>query len=485
MGEFIQLVPDASNLIESQRSVGYTFETAIADIIDNSVSAQAKTIEIIADHNGKFLAILDDGYGMDADELVQAMKYGSKSSSLERDKDDLGRFGLGLKMASFSQCRKLTVLSSKDGVISGAVWDLDIIRDKDSWLIERLSVEQIKKVVKFDELAELSSGTLVIWEKFDKFEQQANYQDNFDEALDRTENHLSLVFHRFIQDKEIKILLNQRQIEAVDPFFTSNKATQLKTPDMIFEKNRNARIDVQPYIIPYKNRLTQKEKYILKKYESSNLDQGLYIYRNRRLIAWGKWFKLVRTNELANLAKVQIDIPNTMDDLWQIDVKKSQLIIPSSIREQLRNIIKKSIGESEKVYKHRGTVRNKDKSVQYIFDRLEKANEISYQINMDNPLIKQLQANLIDSDNRLLSMLIKQIETHLPFESIRYDMASNNKNIEIESSSEDEVYENIMLILSNQKSKQSKLSLLEKLQYMEDFVGQKDILKRVEEELNG
>lgn len=104
---------------------------------------------------------------------------------------------------------------------------------------------------------------------------------------------------------------------------------------------------------------------------------------------------------------------------------------------------------------------------------------------MDNPLIKQLQANLIDSDNRLLSMLIKQIETHLPFESIRYDMASNNKNIEIESSSEDEVYENIMLILSNQKSKQSKLSLLEKLQYMEDFVGQKDILKRVEEELNG
>src|SRR5699024_8520809 len=111
MGEFIQLVPDASNLIESQRSVGYTFETAIADIIDNSVSAQAKTIEIIADHNGKFLAILDDGYGMDADELVQAMKYGSKSSSLERDKDDLGRFGLGLKMASFSQCRKLTVLS--------------------------------------------------------------------------------------------------------------------------------------------------------------------------------------------------------------------------------------------------------------------------------------------------------------------------------------------------------------------------------------
>src|SRR5699024_10324981 len=154
------------------------------------------------------------------------------------------------------------------------------------------------KVVKFDELAELSSGTLVIWEKFDKFEQQANYQDNFDEALDRTENHLSLVFHRFIQDKEIKILLNKRQIEAVDPFFTSNKATQPKTPDMIFEKNRNARIDVQPYIIPYKNRLTQKEKYILKKYESSNLDQGLYIYRNRRLIAWGKWFKLVRTNEL-------------------------------------------------------------------------------------------------------------------------------------------------------------------------------------------
>ncbi|MBE9888458.1 ATP-binding protein [Enterococcus durans] len=483
MSSFYELLPEASNLIESQRSIGYTFETAIADIIDNSISAKATRIDINFDHQQKYVAILDNGYGMSKEELLQAMKYGSKSIFALRSQEDLGRFGLGLKMASFSQCRKLTVISIKETEVSGAVWDLDVVKKENAWIVQVLDDVEMKNTIHFGELAKLDSGTIVIWEKFDKLEQSDNFNSNFDEALEKAENHLSLVFHRFLQENQLDIFFNQRKIDFVDPFFVSNKATQPKSSDVLFETTRNAKIDVKPYIVPYQKRLSQQERHILKKYEHNKLGPGLYIYRNRRLIAWGKWFKLVRTNELANLAKIQIDLPNTIDDLWEIDVKKAQLNVPTSLRAQLRNIITMNIGESERVYKHRGTKRNKD-NLQYVFDRVEKENKVTYFLNMDNPLIKQLQDNLSDSDIVLFRALLKQIEEHLPLDSIQYDMASN-KIIEENEMSDDEVYEEIMLLLSNQTTKKNKKILLNSLKYSEVYSKKTALLARIERELNG
>ncbi|NSP41724.1 ATP-binding protein [Enterococcus faecalis] len=483
MSSFYELVPDASNLIESQRSVGYTFETAIADIVDNSVSANATRIDINFNNQQKYVSILDNGYGMSKIELLQAMKYGSRSIYDLRTQDDLGRFGLGLKMASFSQCRKLTVVSIKDGEYSGAVWDLDVVKKKNAWIVQILNDEEIRNTHRFSELGILSSGTLVIWEKFDKLEQYADFKFNFDESLEKTENHLSLVFHRFLQENQIDIFFNQRAIDFVDPFFISNKATQPKSSDVIFENSRNARIDIKPYIVPYQKRLSQKERHVLKKFEHCKLGPGLYIYRNRRLIAWGKWFRLVRPNELANLARIQIDIPNTIDDLWEIDVKKSQLNIPTSLRTQLRNVITKSIGESERVYKYRGTKRNKD-NLQYVFDRVEKDNKVAYYLNMENPLIKQLQENLSDSDIIIFKASVKQIEEHLPLDSIQYDLASN-KGFEENEDTDDEIYEEIMLLLSNQTTEKSKKLLLNSLKYSEVYSKKIALLARIERELNG
>ncbi|TXF92347.1 ATP-binding protein, partial [Listeria monocytogenes] len=152
MSSLYELVPDASNLIESQRSVGYTFETAIADVVDNSVSAFATRIDINFDNLKKYVTILDNGHGMSKSELLQAMKYGSKSIFDLRTQEDLGRFGLGLKMASFSQCRKLTVVSIKEDELSGAIWDLDIVKKKNAWIVQVLNDEEIKKTHKFSEL---------------------------------------------------------------------------------------------------------------------------------------------------------------------------------------------------------------------------------------------------------------------------------------------------------------------------------------------
>jgi len=483
MGSFFDLVPDASNLIESQRSVGYTFETAVADIIDNSISALATEVNILFSSHEKYLAVLDNGYGMNYSELIQAMKYGSKSINDTRSKEDLGRFGLGLKMASFSQCRKLTVVSKKNNSVTGAVWDLDTIKKNNRWSLIILDESELKTVFNYSNLMELSSGTLVVWEKFDKLEQHANFELNFDESLERTEDHLSLVFHRFLQEKNLIIQFNNRKISYVDPFFTSNKATQPKSPDTIFEKNRKEQVYIKPYIVPYQSKLSQKEKHILRKYEQNQLSSGLYIYRNYRLIAWGKWFKLVRPNELANLAKIQIDIPNTLDDLWEIDVKKSQLNIPTSLRNQLRNRIIQSIGESERVYRHRGERRNHG-NLSYVFDRIVKENKVSYRLNLDNPIIKQLQKDFDSNQNKLLDTLIKQVEEYLPLESIKLDMLDSKYDIESDEDSYEEVYEEIMLLLDNQSTRASKLALLESLKYSEVYSKNLKILERIEGGLN-
>ena len=191
----------------------------------------------------------------------------------------------------------------------------------------------------------------------------------------------------------------------------------------------------------------------------------------------------MRPNELANLARIQIDIPNTIDDLWEIDVKKSQLNIPTSLRTQLRNVITKSIGESERVYKYRGTKRNKD-NLQYVFDRVEKDNKVAYYLNMENPLIKQLQENLSDSDIIIFKALLKQIEEHLPLDSIQYDLASN-KGFEENEDTDDEIYEEIMLLLSNQTTEKSKKLLLNSLKVFRSLFKKIALLARIERELNG
>lgn len=257
--------------------------------------------------------------------------------------------------------------------------------------------------------------------------------------------------------------MNGRKLEEVDPYFIQNKATQPLEEEYIRFADEN--VVVKPYIVPYQKKLSQSERMIIRKYNDLGLNQGLYIYRNKRLIAWGKWFRIIQTNELANLAKIRVDIPNSMDSLWNIDVKKSTLSVPPALRDEIRTIITRTVGKSERVYKHRGNLRNRDNLI-HVFDRYEKEKQISYQINRKNPLILQLQHNLSDIDKRLLENLLQDVEQNIPFETIRYDMASE-KEVTKALISDDEIYEQIMTLLSLQNTKDSKRRLLEALKYVE------------------
>ena len=164
--------PTADVLMNSMRAMGYSFEAAIADIVDNSVSAQAKNIIL------KFpigpadcrVAVCDDGIGMSKKELLDAMKYGSQLKSGKRSSDDLGRFGLGMKAASLSQCRRLTVVSKKENKVSAYIWDLDVIEEKKDWYMIDCSKEQIGNIKYIECLDDTESGTIVLWENFDFIE---------------------------------------------------------------------------------------------------------------------------------------------------------------------------------------------------------------------------------------------------------------------------------------------------------------------------
>ena len=321
------VVPYAPILVESTRSIGYSFEAALADIIDNSISASAKEIHVsFMSQEPQWLRIDDDGWGMSAEELENAMRYGSQSSTDVRRKDDLGRFGLGLKMASLSQCRKLTVITKQEGYLAGACWDLDYIQKQGTWALIWYTEAEIKAMPDYSVLISRGNGTIVRWEQFDRMKQGAAKVDKaFDEKIEIARKHVALVFHRFLNDENIRnrltITFNGEAVTGIDPFLTKHPATQ-PLPEQILRIDREE-IRVKPYVLPYVSKLSKLDFEAVGGKDELRQQQGFYIYRNRRLIIWGTWFRLIKQNELGKLARVRVDIPNSLDSIWEIDIKKS------------------------------------------------------------------------------------------------------------------------------------------------------------------
>lgn len=289
-------IPFAPNLIESMRSLGYSFETAIADLIDNSISANASKIDILLSPiDNPYLIILDNGYGMNSKELEEALRYGAKNPLERRENNDLGRFGLGMKSASLSQCRKLVVASKKDGAISCFSWDLDYIIQNKEWMLLEYGSEEIEKLPQIELLKALPSGTYLMLENFDRISSSTyDLNTTLNSYMNSTIDHLALVFHRFLNDG-VDIYVNNNKIIPRDPFLTTNRGTQ-PLPEQFITINDN-KIRIKPYILPYINKLTAEDLQKVGGKEDLRTNQGFYIYRNKRLIFWGSWFRLTRKEE--------------------------------------------------------------------------------------------------------------------------------------------------------------------------------------------
>ena len=420
-----ECIPFAPSLIESMRSLGYSFPSAIADLIDNSVSAKATRIDIISEPgNNPSLIILDNGCGMSVDKLYEAMRYGSTNPLEDRSQDDLGRFGLGLKSASLSQCRELIVVSKQGAEVNSYAWDLDYVIEKKKWMLKGFSQEEIDKFPHIDLLKNLESGTYIYLGEFDRIkESTGNIEETFNKYLDDMINHLALVFHRFIEEG-LTIAVNNLPIVARDPFLSYHRATQRKKESNIYIKD--SKIVLKPYILPHLSKLTQDDLDKVGGKENLRSEQGFYVYRNKRLIIWGTWFRLERKDELNKLARVRVDIPNSLDYMWSIDIKKSTATLPDIIKKNMYNAVYESVLSSESVHTFRGRKEKKDKDVEYIWERVKVREGYNYVINRDIPQIKLLEYTLDAKQMKMLNSVIQLLEDSFPVGALYVDAAKGN-----------------------------------------------------------
>ena len=417
-------IPFAPNLVESMRSLGYSFETAIADLIDNSISANAKRIDLIMlPMDNPYLIILDDGWGMTNSELEEALRYGSKSPLESRLSTDLGRFGLGMKSASLSQCRKLTVVSKRNEEVSCYSWDIDYINEKQNWVLIEYLENEINKLPQIDKLLSKEHGTYLLLQNFDRISASTrDLSSTLSSYLNSARDHLALVFHRFIDDG-LKIVVNNDEIEQLDPFLKDNKGTQAMREEYI--PLGESKIRVRPYILPYMNKLTNEDKKKAGGAADLKNNQGFYIYRNKRLIIWGTWFRLYRKEELTKLARIEVDIPSELDYMWGVDIKKSSASLPDIIKERLYGCIEDSFFGSKRVHEFRGrkTISN---DINYIWDRYEiRDKQVKYRINRDTPQIKLLVNQLEPKQITLLNNILDVIEDRIPSNQIYLDAAND------------------------------------------------------------
>ena len=422
----LELAPRASALAESLRDMGYSLRTALADVIDNSITAGARNVELLADTHDQAPAIgvLDDGGGMTRPELLEAMRPGSRNPLEHRDADDLGRFGLGLKTASFSQCRRVTVYTRRDGVATRASWDLDTVAARDKWVVEvddsgdALGTRWSERLTK--------DGTLVIWEKLDRLAgSEETDRSDLVRQIDDAASHLEFVFHRFIagrRGRRVTMSLNGRDLRAFDPFNSNHPATQHHAEEVISLDGRDIRI--WPVTLPHHDKVEKAEWERLAGPEGYVSNQGFYLYRNRRLILHGTWFRLARQLELTKLARVGIDIPNTLDAEWKIDVKKASAQPPPPVRRRLRRIIERMGGPSRRTYAGRGTKLTSESRLP-VWDRKQDKNRISYEINSGHPLIAAFRDEMVAGRAEEFDRILSVIAAALPVEALHVDVSAN------------------------------------------------------------
>ena len=413
-------IPEASSMIETFRAIGYNIETAVADIVDNSISANAKNIWINFEWQGSktWISVKDDGIGMNNEELIQAMRPGSKNPLEDRGIKDLGRFGLGLKTASFSQCRKLSVISKKEKLDPVFwTWDLDFVNQTGNWNLIKYMPEGNFE----NEINTFKSGTIVIWNDIDRLvkdlqKEDENALDKFLQIMKQVKQHLAMVFHRFIENGRINISFQDRSVEAWNPFLHTEPATQA-FPE---EKLHNGKVIVKGYVLPHKSKITVDKFKRAEGPKGWNEQQGFYIYRNERLLLAGDWLGMFRKEEHYKLSRIEINLPNSLDSEWQIDIKKSIARPPLTLRDQLKAYAFKVRAQAVEVYRHKGKNVKAYSGQKFIplWTDHKRGDKWYYKINREHPLIDRTNTKAKDKPIKAIETLLRFIEETIPVKSI-------------------------------------------------------------------
>lgn len=478
------LPPYAPTLIESTRAIGYSLEAAVADIIDNSIAAGANKVEIyFFPIDGAYIGILDNGKGMNEEELDLAMQYGSRNPSEARDSKDLGRFGLGLKTASLSQCRCLTVATKQGDQLRASRWDIDHVAEVGEWSLLILDEEEISQVPQIECLMESDTGTLVVWQQLDRLKAgETNFELALGRKIDSVREHLALVYHRYLSGEsgitKLKLSINGEAVTPIDPFL-KGKSTQPMDDEVLVIRDQN--IVVRPYILPHLSRMTAEEVKQLGGKDGLRKQQGFYVYRNKRLLVWGTWFRMMRQGDLSKLARIQVDIPNTLDELWTLDIKKSSALPPAEVRKNLEVIIDRIAERSKRTWTFRGKKEISDKTI-HVWNRMKNVQGgVYYEINRTHPMIRQM----LSSDEALekpLYALLQQIERGLPLNQLYVDL-NNDEQLKNKQSQDAEDIAFALRSMLVKSSDEDKIAFLDAIREIEPFSSYQEVIEQVRREI--
>jgi hypothetical protein len=423
--------PDAAALMTTARSFGnYDLAGALADLIDNSITAESKNIDIICsylDDGNCEVRIRDDGKGMNEARLRAAMRPASSNPASERSPDDLGRFGWGLKSASFSQAKILTVISWTNDLASGAGWNLDNI---DNFAMSVYDHHDAIALLKTSFTTK--SGTELIWSNCDRLSENGTLsRTQFNALVVQARQKLSLIFHRYLAGeprkfRPIRISLNNTPLEEIDPFCRSNLATRCFDPEIIElrNNNHNSKITMQAFTLPHYSKLSENDYEKFGGEEGYIRNQGFYVYRNRRLIIWGTWFQLAKHGELSKLVRIQVDIPNTLDDMWKITVDKSDAQLPTALKKRMKVLIEAFRISSSNTFRSKGAKIDRNGKGK-VWERTVRNQMIRYRINRDHPLVVSTFEGFSKEDKSKILSLLELVESEIPVESINFEVGAN------------------------------------------------------------
>lgn len=426
--------PRVGAMLEALRGMGYSTATAIADIIDNSISAGATEVRVNFDWRDATsrISILDNGRGMDDAELENAMRLGDKNPLDVRAVGDLGRFGMGLKTASFSQCRRLTVASWKSEQQTCLRWDLDeLAANPDAgWVLFEGAAQDSEQFLP----AKMSAGTVVLWEVLDRVVTTGYTADDFNDLIDRVESHLAMVFHRLLEadSPSFSILLNGRAVLPWDPFMAGHPAKPWASPTARINTDVGV-VEVASHVLPHKDKLATDEYERSAGPEGWTAQQGFYVYRNKRLLVAGGWLGLGQKRawnreEAHSLARIQLDIPNTADAAWKIDIRKSTARPPVSLRPWLTRLAEDSRQRARKVFAYRGvsTGGAGRVAVEQAWRVEHTHSGTRYRIDAKHPVI----AAVLDASGEqlpLVQAMLRVIEETVPIQRIWLDTAERKE----------------------------------------------------------
>lgn len=425
--EFELVEPSAAPVIQSMRALGYVPETAVADIVDNALDAGATRvwIDMVWAEGESYVRIADNGEGLGEQTLRQAMKLGSKDPRAERRNRELGRFGMGLKTASFSMGKRLTVLTRHADGEFIRCWDLDIIQETNQWRLRRQAFAE-----SMERLGEIpgETGTVVLVEKLDRLS-PAPYttkrREKFFDQISVVEAHLQMVFHRFLEGaNKLQMCLNGNQLEPWDPFGSRLPATQeMPREDLPVDGKI---VGIQGFILPHHSRIEDAEYQGLAGPHNWFDHQGFYIYRNQRMLVAGGWLGLFAKDEPSQLARIRVDIDQNSDFDWQIDVRKSVARPPQEVLGHLKRWAEQARKLSHRAYYHRGkrsggSTRPKGlPSPDEVWVKTVRRGMPRYDIDTHHPLMEMLRQECTEEGRKLLRVLVRTLQEFNPANNINF-----------------------------------------------------------------